>query len=499
MGEHTDGTARRGLWRTRWAAVGAAVAVVAGAGGIGFAHAAGEQPVSVAVAPCRLFDTRAGGDNVGAKSTPLGEGDANVMTVQVTGGSGRCLLPVDATSVRLNITVVSPTASSFLTVFPADGTRPGASALNWSAGQAPTSNFAETTLSADGKIKLFNRFGTVQVLADVTGYTVGHYPNQLTNNQVAQGRWEQDPGRELLTSAQTLGPPAFDGRNLWLTQTGFNGTFTGRRLQVVSMDPGTAVLGTPITLDEASITTSFTVADTLFDGRSVWIAYSALDVGLPGSLTVSRLVQFDTVTRTVTRRVVLPSAPTRMGFDGTNIWTGTSGGVPVIRVNATTGTVLLPNLNFNSGVGDMVFDGSKMWISGTAIRTVSGTPTAVNVTFAVDPVTGTAGSETQAPNGSARLAFDGTTVWASNGTTTVTFFNPLTGGTSGSITSPTAVTAMAFDGKNMWLRTSSGAVIVDLPTMEFTSSFYASGAGSDITFDGTAMWTSTPMRRLRVR
>ncbi len=62
------------LARSRWAAFGAAVAVSAGAGGIGLVQASGGAESTVTpVAPCRLVDTRSPG-TIGVRSTPLGAG-----------------------------------------------------------------------------------------------------------------------------------------------------------------------------------------------------------------------------------------------------------------------------------------------------------------------------------------------------------------------------------------------------------------------------------------
>ena len=60
--------------RTRWAAVGAAVAITLGAGGIGLVSATSPAGAVayVPIEPCRLADTRAGGDNVGPRNTPIG-------------------------------------------------------------------------------------------------------------------------------------------------------------------------------------------------------------------------------------------------------------------------------------------------------------------------------------------------------------------------------------------------------------------------------------------
>ena len=78
------------LLRTKWAAVGAAVAVTLGAGGLSMAQAAiteGDKPVFVALdAPCRLVDTRVD-SNVGAKDTVLAAGETNAYEIQVTGST----------------------------------------------------------------------------------------------------------------------------------------------------------------------------------------------------------------------------------------------------------------------------------------------------------------------------------------------------------------------------------------------------------------------------
>ncbi|HYN32842.1 MAG TPA: hypothetical protein VES40_09465, partial [Ilumatobacteraceae bacterium] len=50
---------RRGVWRSRWAAVGAAVAVTLGGGGMVVVNAASGVPSSVVtIDPVRILDTR---------------------------------------------------------------------------------------------------------------------------------------------------------------------------------------------------------------------------------------------------------------------------------------------------------------------------------------------------------------------------------------------------------------------------------------------------------
>jgi hypothetical protein len=163
------------LTRSRWAAVGAAVAVTLGAGGIGLVSATNpDNAVTfVPITPCRVFDTRPGVDNVGPRATPLGSGET--FTVQATGTSGNCTeVPAEATGVSMNVTSVGPTAPTFLTIWAAGETMPLASSLNPVPGEPPTPNGVMTELSATGQFSIYNLAGTVNVLADINGYYIDH-------------------------------------------------------------------------------------------------------------------------------------------------------------------------------------------------------------------------------------------------------------------------------------------------------------------------------------
>jgi hypothetical protein len=168
-----DGIGMGRSHRARWSAVGAAVAVTLGAGGlITFASASsGSASSFTAITPCRLLDTRADGPATGAplpRSTPLGQGET--LTVTARANFGNCLaLSPTATGAVLNVTVVNATASSYLTVWPAGQDRPLASNLNWTPGQAATPNQVTTGLDSDGKLSLFNNTGKIDVIIDVVG------------------------------------------------------------------------------------------------------------------------------------------------------------------------------------------------------------------------------------------------------------------------------------------------------------------------------------------
>jgi hypothetical protein len=132
------------------------------------ASSPGVASVFVPITPCRVTDTRPTPDTVGPRATPIGA--AGVHTVQITGTNGNCTIPSDATAVTMNVTIVDPTAPSYLTIWPSTSPRPLAASLNWVAGQAPTPNAVTSGLGTTGAISLYNHVGTVNVIIDIAGY-----------------------------------------------------------------------------------------------------------------------------------------------------------------------------------------------------------------------------------------------------------------------------------------------------------------------------------------
>ncbi len=91
------------------------------------------------------------------------------------GANGECTgdlaIPSTATAVAMNVTTVNGTAASFLTLWPSDAAeQPDSSNLNWLPGAPATPNKVDVQLSADGTVSIFNKNGTVDVIADVVGY-----------------------------------------------------------------------------------------------------------------------------------------------------------------------------------------------------------------------------------------------------------------------------------------------------------------------------------------
>lgn len=160
--------------RTRWAAIGAAVAVTLGAGGIGIVRATSPAGAVayVPITPCRLIDTRSS-STVGTRVGPLGPTEA--ATFESYGTVGECTqVPAGATGLSLNVTATNATSPTFLTIYPNDQTRPRASSLNPVPGAPATPNAVITDLSPGGRFAIYNFAGTVDVIVDINGYFVDH-------------------------------------------------------------------------------------------------------------------------------------------------------------------------------------------------------------------------------------------------------------------------------------------------------------------------------------
>jgi len=112
--------------------------------------------------PSRLLDTRLG---VGAPVAKVGNDASLALTVAGRGG----VPPSGVDAVVLNVTATDVTSSSYVTVYPAGASRPTASNLNMGPGQT-VPNLVVVQLGAGGAVDLYNRAGTVDLIADVAGY-----------------------------------------------------------------------------------------------------------------------------------------------------------------------------------------------------------------------------------------------------------------------------------------------------------------------------------------
>ncbi|MGW6412882.1 hypothetical protein ACWF95_37895 [Streptomyces vinaceus] len=93
-------------------------------------------------------------------------GAGGVVTLPVAGTNG--ILATGVTAVVPNVRAANPTEPSFVSVFPSGTTRTSASNLNFTPGQTIPNLVVVPVV--DGKVSFFNSQGTVDLIADITGY-----------------------------------------------------------------------------------------------------------------------------------------------------------------------------------------------------------------------------------------------------------------------------------------------------------------------------------------
>ena len=230
------------LVRSRWAAIGAAVAVTLGGGGligVSATNGAGQSSYSP-VTPVRILDTRGEG-KVGALDVS-GSGDPRQLkvtgTIQTTSEGSQTVVPVGATAVSLNVTAVATETNDhggFVTVYPC-GTRPNASLINFRSGET-VANAVTVPISDDGNICIFV-YGKAHLLADVVGFY------------------------QLSGSSSAAGPAGASAYEVWLEQ----GNTGSRDDFLASLVGATGPAGPSGSTDGSACTNAAGVAGTVVSG-----------------------------------------------------------------------------------------------------------------------------------------------------------------------------------------------------------------------------------------
>jgi alpha-tubulin suppressor-like RCC1 family protein len=109
--------------------------------------------------PVRVLDTRNG---TGGVSGPVGAGGTITLDLAAQ-------VPSTTTAVVLNVTAVTPTAHTYVTVFPSGTTRPLASSLNLPPGDT-RANQVTVMLGANRRVSLYNNAGATHLVADLAGH-----------------------------------------------------------------------------------------------------------------------------------------------------------------------------------------------------------------------------------------------------------------------------------------------------------------------------------------
>ncbi|MCU1497995.1 MAG: hypothetical protein JWM47_1948 [Acidimicrobiales bacterium] len=124
----------------------------------------------VAVAPCRIVDTRVAG---GALATD-GQRSFRVTGTGLDsqgGAAAGCGVPAGAQAVEASVTAVGPSGNGYARVWPAGQSMPNATFLNFTAGRSVT-NTGSLSLATSGasQLSLANTGGTTDYVIDVAGY-----------------------------------------------------------------------------------------------------------------------------------------------------------------------------------------------------------------------------------------------------------------------------------------------------------------------------------------
>lgn len=115
------------------------------------------------LAPCRIVDTRNAAGPYGGPA--LAGGSTRAFTL-----GGQCGVPAGAAAVSANVTIVSPSASGFLTAYPGTGAPPATSLINYSTGQVLANNVVLSLVTGTASFQLNQSTGTAHLLVDVNGY-----------------------------------------------------------------------------------------------------------------------------------------------------------------------------------------------------------------------------------------------------------------------------------------------------------------------------------------
>jgi hypothetical protein len=257
------------------------------------------------ITPCRLLDTRPGVDNVGPRATPVGADET--YTIGVTGAVGECDLPDGLAGVAVNATAVNASAPTFLTFFPGGTELPLASNLNVVPNQPPTPNKVDVGVFPNRELSIFNRFGTVDVIVDVTGY-YSQGPLEKLQMQLNELNGKQPFAMTAHSDGQAV--PAADGAQ------------TITMIDVLAPAPGALVAHSLVTVGTltpgAEARCSISTTDTVeHEHVQIWEAAGAGLIN--GSLAGHRTIQVDsghTIVRLVCEHA---GAGTSFGIDEANL------------------------------------------------------------------------------------------------------------------------------------------------------------------------------------
>ena len=273
------------LTRARWAAIGAAIAVTLGGGGLIGVSASGKGASDptlssgfTAVSPVRILDTR-------GSTKPSG----NTTFVQVTGsitlasGAASTVVPTGASTVSMNLTVTEGVRNQgygFVTAYPcasAATPAPNASSINFVEG-VDVANGLSVPLGDTGGLCL-NVYGSAHLIVDVNGYFDQIDSYALNRRNLPTGVITIDAGTAAARVGQTTAVVYRDDGTPFIaygreddhalmgascadpacTDITFKGRLFSTAGRIISMDMTIGADGNPIIVYDAEDTTDINV------------------------------------------------------------------------------------------------------------------------------------------------------------------------------------------------------------------------------------------------
>jgi YVTN family beta-propeller protein len=451
------------LIRSRWAAIGAAVAVTLGAGGLISVNAANDTSSLVPITPTRILDTRSA-NRVGSLDTA---GASDPYRLKITGTDN--IPATGVTGVSLNVTAVDTQTNDFggyVSVYPcasASTAKPDVSNINFRSGQT-IANAVTVPVSADGYICLYV-YGTAHLLVDANGYytqtsaTTGEQgpAGPVSHNCIAILRWDLSQCNNATIAVGTHpSGVASDGTNIYVTTYGDDTVsvidpitntlidtipvgdapsgivFSGANIYVANIMSGTVSVINP---------TTNSVIDTITVGEQPGLmAFTGANIYVTNERDNSVSV-INPITNTVTDTITVGNGPVDAIFDGNNIYVTSYLDNRVSVIDPTTNTVTA-TITVGNSPGGAVFTGNNIYIANMEDGTVS----------VIDPTTNTVTTTITVGLGPTRMAFDGTSAYVTNWTdNTVSVINPNTNKVTDTITVGNAPDGIAFDGTNIYV------------------------------------------------
>lgn len=145
---------------------------------------AGPPAIFVPFTPCRMVDTRGGGVFTGSYGPPALPA-STTRDFPMTSASGPCPgIPTGAKAISLNVTVTGTLGAGFIMMWPAGGTVPTVSTLNYSGAGQTIANAAIVPMSASGSITAIAGVSGTHLILDVNGYFIGGSSQVNDNTQL---------------------------------------------------------------------------------------------------------------------------------------------------------------------------------------------------------------------------------------------------------------------------------------------------------------------------